>query len=202
MRRLNQDKLSIAELTFIALLSVALGLIWSSYNLIYTLLNPLVRMVGLNGLLDGIYLIAGVFFPYIIRKPGSAILAEVIASIAETLIGGGFGLNTLIYGFMQGLACEMVFVIFKYRVWHRGVLLLAASVAGITCYILSYILYEYYRFGWWLNLMHLSSLVISSILFAGLLSKLIADKLARAGVLNNFRIIKDQFRQMKDNNHV
>lgn len=190
----SQNKLTLSEITFTIILAVALGLGWSSYNLVYELCNPLLHMLGLNGLLDGLYLIAGIMLPYIIRKPGVAILAELVASIIETLIGGGFGLTTVLYGIIQGLASEVGFALFKYRLWNSYSLIFSSIITSVVSFGLSYILYGYYKLSFWLNLTHLLSSVFSAIILTALLSKFLADKLLNAGVLNNFNIMLDKLK--------
>ena len=48
-------------------------------------------------------------------KPGIAILAELAAGAGETIVMGKFDIPTIIYALLQGLACEIVFAIFKYQ---------------------------------------------------------------------------------------
>ena len=78
--------LTLGETVFIATLAAALGVAWWAYSLIYNILSPFLKTFGLSGLLDGFWFMAGPFFGYIIRKPGSALLGETIAATVEGII--------------------------------------------------------------------------------------------------------------------
>lgn len=189
----NQTSLRLNELMFISIMSVVFGVIWSGYGFIYDIIAPILNMFGLSGLLRGIYILGCVFFPYIIRKPGSALMGEMIATIIESVFSG-WGIEAVIFGLVQGLVAEAFFFFMRYRVWHRYVLIACSICVGLATFILSLIWYKYYQFGSVFMLVHLASIVVSSIVFSGFLSKYLADKLALTGVLNEFRLIKDIYR--------
>lgn len=186
-------KLTITELVFISVLAIALGIIYTGYSFIYHIIAPILNMFGMSGLLRGIYLFACVFFPYIIRKPGSALIGQLIATIVESVFAG-WGMEGLLYGLVQGLVAEIFFLFMGYKLWNTYALLLAAVWIGLITFIISSLWYSYYIFGIVFILVHLISILISSLLFSGFLAKYVADKLALTGVLNNFAIIKDSYR--------
>ncbi|MEJ7422917.1 ECF transporter S component, partial [Staphylococcus haemolyticus] len=63
----------------------------------------------------GVWFMAAIVCYLIIPKPGIALLAEFAAGAGETIVMGKFDIPTIIYALLQGLACEIVFAIFKYQ---------------------------------------------------------------------------------------
>ena len=69
----------------------------------------------------GVWLIAGVVGALVIRKPGAALFVETVAAIVSALLGAQWGVITIVYGVVQGLAVELVFAAFLYRRWRLAV---------------------------------------------------------------------------------
>jgi len=168
-------------------LSTAIGVFWWAYSFLYDIISPPLKAFGLSGLLEGIWEFAGIFFAYIIRKPGSAILGETLSAMVEGVISQ-WGISAIVSGFAQGIPAELVFLLFRYKVWNNWSVSLAAIAAACGGYALSYYWEGYYHLSLMFNLINLSSNIISCIIFGGLLAKYTADKLAKNGVLNQFRI--------------
>src|SRR5207342_870519 len=88
---------------------------------------------GLQGLLDGPWLFAGVLGALIIRKPGAAIYTELLAAVVSALVGNTWGgFLTLEAGLVQGLGAEVVFLLFFYRRWSLPVAMLAGVGAALA----------------------------------------------------------------------
>lgn len=183
-------KITISELVFITTLSTVMGVCWWAYTFIYDILAPFLKASGLDGLLTGVWLMGGLFFPYIIRKPGSALLGEAIASIIEGLISQ-WGLGAILYGALQGLPVELLFLILRYRRFNIQTMSIAGLISGIVGCSLSIILYQYYLLGWSYCILQLVSSALSGAVLGGVLSKYLADRLVKTGVLNQFNIVKD-----------
>lgn len=184
------NKLTLNEIVFIAILSAALGVIWSVYSIICSLITPFLKMFAIDGLISGVWLIGGVFFAYIIRKPGAAFMGEFIASVVEGVFSH-WGLSAVIFGISQGLAAELVFLAFRYKVWNHMSVSLAALSSAIISYCLTYYWYNYSVLKMTFTLLTFGCNVISGIILGGLFAKYIADKLASTGVLNQFQIVSE-----------
>ena len=143
----------------------------------------------MDGLLSGIWLMGGIFFPYIIRKPGSAILGEGIAAFVECLISQ-WGIGAIFYGLIQALPIELFFLLLRYKKWDTLTLMIAGLFSGVAGCILSIFWYQYYKLGISYNIIQLFTYSISGVILAGLLSKVLADKLVKTGVLNHFNIVR------------
>lgn len=183
-------KLTISELVFITILSVMMGVFWWAYTFVYDILSPFIRSFGLDGLLTGFWYMGGLFFPYIIRKPGCAILGEVIASVIEGVISHWGIVGTLVYGFLQGALPELLFLSCSYKRWSMKVMCLGGLLSGLVAGIASIYFYQYYKLGLTYSIIQIISPGISGMIFAGVFSKLLADKIAKTGVLNQFNIAR------------
>jgi energy-coupling factor transport system substrate-specific component len=180
----------VVDIVVASVIGVASGLIFLLWNIAYrgpsAILEPL--LPGLQGLLDGPWLFAGVLGALIIRKPGAAIYTELIAAAvsALTLIGNTWGaFLTLEAGLIQGLGAELVFLLFFYRRWSLPVAILAgvgAALAGGINNLLLWYAGADIRF----VVVYLISTAISGAVIAGGLSWLLARGLARTGALDRF----------------
>src|SRR5688572_33452479 len=77
----------VVDIVVASVIGVASGLVFLLWNVAYrgpsALLDPL--WPGLQGLLDGPWLFAGVLGALIIRKPGAAVYTEVVAAGVSAL---------------------------------------------------------------------------------------------------------------------
>ncbi|MFN8770221.1 MAG: ECF transporter S component [Neisseriaceae bacterium] len=189
---INSKKLTVSELVFITIISVVMGICWWAYTFIYDILSPFLRSFALEGLLTGFWYMGGVFFPYIIRKPGSAILGEMIASAIEGIISHWGIAGTILYGFVQGAPVELLFLLFAYKCWNTKILCLGGLLSGLAAGITSVFVYQYYKLGLTYSILQVIAPGLSGVIFAGLCSKLLADKIAKTGVLNQFNIARNK----------
>ena len=113
----------------------------------------------------------------VVRKPGAAVFAMVLASTVSALLGSAWGTQVIWYGALEGLAPELVFLALGYRRFALPVALTAAAAAGLTAFGLDW--YFYYR-DWsagWLT-------VYAVVVIAGLGSWLLVRRMAATGVLD------------------
>ena len=187
----SRRKITIFEIVLIAVLSVVIGVAFWGWTYVYDQFKPLLKPFGLKYLLAGFWLLSGVLLPFIIRKPGVAIVSETISALVEGFITR-WGLTAGIWGLVQGLACELVFMVFGYKKWKIWHLIIASIVSAIASYALDFFYEPYYSLSLKFNLFQLISFVISSILFCGVLSFFLGKTLAKSGVLNQFAISQDK----------
>ncbi len=180
----------VVDIVVASVIGVASGLIFLLWNIAYrgpsAILEPL--LPGLQGLLDGPWLFAGVLGALIIRKPGAAVYTELIAAAvsALTLIGNTWGaFLTLEAGLIQGLGAELVFLLFFYRRWSLPVAILAGVGAALAGGINNLLLW-YAGVDIQFVIVYLISTSISGAVIAGGLSWLLARGLARTGALDRF----------------
>ncbi|TFD55308.1 hypothetical protein E3T55_01945 [Cryobacterium frigoriphilum] len=183
----------VVDIVVASIIGVASGLIFVVWNQASNplggLLTPL--LPGLQGLLGGGWLFAGVLGGLIIRKPGAALYTELLAAVVSTLIGGNaWGPLVLVSGLTQGLGAELVFALFLYGNYRAYVALLAGAGAGIALTITDLLLW-YPGASATFMAIYLAASIISGVVVAGLLSWLALKGIARTGALSRFASGRD-----------
>ncbi|GAA1995923.1 ECF transporter S component [Microbacterium ulmi] len=178
----------VVDIVVASVLGVASGLIFLLWNIGYLgpkgILEPL--LPGLQGLLDGPWLFAGVLGALIIRKPGAALYTETLAAVVSALVGSQWGgFLTLEAGLVQGLGAELIFLVFFYRNWSLPVAILAGAGAALAGGINNMLLW-YVGSDTTFTVVYLISTVVSGAVIAGALSWLLARGLAATGALDRF----------------
>lgn len=156
------------DITTAAMIGVVLGVAywgWSSaYN---TLVTPLSSFLGPSqGLLGGPWLLAGVLAGLVVRRPGAALLAEVLAAAVEATLVTEWGWATVISGVLQGLGVELVLAVFLYRRFGLAVAALAGAAAAFAEWCYEWNAYWVgYSVGW--KLAYLGFFALSGAVVAG-----------------------------------
>lgn len=188
LRRPEIWRWRIVDIVVASVIGVAAGLIFLAWNVGYlgpaALLEPL--LPGLQGLLDGPWLFAGVLGGLIIRKAGAAIYVELLAAVVSALVGNQWGgFLTIEAGLVQGLGAELVFLLFFYRRWSLPVAALAGAGAALAGGINNLILW-YAGADTAFTTIYLVSTLISGAVIAGILSWVLARGIAATGALDRF----------------
>lgn len=190
----------VVDIVVASVLGVAIGLVFWAWNTVgyawFTAMDGLTP--GLGGLAVGIWLIGGVIGGLVIRKPGAALLVEVIAAIVSMLIGNVWGVSTLLSGLVQGFGAELIFALFLYRRFTLPVAMLAGVGAAVGAWVFELFygsspnILKTLEF----NAIYLASLVVSGALLAGLVGWLAVRGLAATGALNRFAAGRETRREV------
>jgi energy-coupling factor transport system substrate-specific component len=177
----------VVDIVVASVIGVASGVIFWAWGLAWSPLSALLAFTpGLEGLLAGGWLFAGVLGGLIIRKPGAAVYTEVVAAVVSMLIGTQWGFSTLIWGVVEGLGAEIVLALFLYANWRLGVALLAGAGAGVAVGLLDTTFTSYAALDIGYKAVYFVSAVVSGTVLAGLLSWLAVRGLAGTGALARF----------------
>jgi energy-coupling factor transport system substrate-specific component len=169
---------------------VALGVAFWGWTFVYEILKPALKPLGMSYLSAGFWIFSGVFLAQVVRKPGIALIASIIAAFVESMITQ-WGLMSVVWGIVQGLGAEVIFLFFAYKKWDVKILVLAAIVSALFSYILDYFYYNYNQLSLNFNLVQLVSFLISSAILAGLLSELVSKRLVKLGLLDQFLVARE-----------
>ncbi|MFC4137818.1 MULTISPECIES: ECF transporter S component [unclassified Microbacterium] len=180
----------VVDIVVAAVLGVAVGLLFWAWNIIggawfgaADALTP-----GLGGIAVGIWLIGGVIGGLVIRKPGAALVVEVVAAIISMLIGNVWGIGTVFSGIVQGIGAEVVFALFAYRRFGIGVAMLSGIGAALGAWVWELFygsspnILKSVEF----NMIYLGTLVVSGAILAGVVGWLLVRALASTGALSRF----------------
>ncbi|AKS31450.1 ECF transporter S component [Mycolicibacterium goodii] len=177
----------VIDIVVASVLAVAAGLVFVMWNIAS---NPIgaplsAALPGLQALLGGGWLFAGVLTALVIRKPGAALYGEMVAATVSALVGNQWGALTLESGLVQGIGAELVFAVFLYRAWNLPVAILSGAVAGLALAINDLILW-YPGSAATFSLIYTISAVVSGAVVAGGLSWYAVRGLAKTGALSRF----------------
>lgn len=176
------------ELVFIAIVGVVFGIVNNLFGIVYTAINAINPMLAL---LFAPFGMVALLAAYVVRKPGSALLAGIINGLVQFLAGNPAGLWTLGFGLAHGVGTELVFAAFRYRNYGWLACFLAGLLDGVCNMVV--VVFAFGMLGFMPMSQVLLSVVIASIasgIEAGLLGKVVGDLLHRAGALKSFLISK------------
>lgn len=184
---MGKKSLTMKEVILIVIISIIFGVIYKVWGPVYTAANAVAPFLG--QFVYPMWFAAAVVAAYIIRKPGVALLAEMLAASGELLAGSQFGLPMLFTGFLQGLGAELVFLAFRYKRWDLTALALASIAASVGSLASNYLISGLGANTVLIQAMTISVRTLSSIVVCGLFSKWISDKLVQTGSLNSYEIV-------------
>ena len=172
------------DIVVTAVLGVAFGVVFAGWNVVtLALFTPPVNPAAY--LVSGVWLAPAVLGGLIIRKPGAALFAELMAAAVSAILGSAWAFDTVLSGAVQGAGAELAFALFLYRSFGLPVAMLAGAGAAIGEWLHDMPIY-YNGVGLELQLGMGAFMLVSGVLIAGLGSWLLVRALARTGVLNAF----------------
>lgn len=178
---------ALRDVLLLAFVAVFIGFIFwvlgPVYNVLAAALTPLGLAPFANDLLLGGWMMAAPLASILIRQAGAGLLGELFAAAVEMLLGGQWGVATLLSGLVQGIASEAGFAVLAYKDWHwRGIFSSAVTGAVIT------FIWSLFRDGY--ASYHIGLLValfltrfVSLLFFGGVLVVAIQKLIEKAGVL-------------------
>ncbi len=174
------------DIVVAAVLAAAVGVIFWAWGLLWNAVDPAFSAFPPGqAFMYGVWMIPGVLGMLIIRKPGAAVFTSLLASIVSALLGTAWGLSVIVYGLLQGLLPELVFLATRYRRFTLPVAMVAAAASGAAAVFLDW--FNWYRewtFGWLAT--YAGLLIASAIVIAGLGSWALVRVLATTGALDAF----------------
>jgi energy-coupling factor transport system permease protein len=173
------------DIVVAAVIGIVFGVVFAAWNGLYAgfgFLTP-----PFSDLIYGMWLVPAVLAPLVIRKPGAAIFAEMAAASLSALLGSQWGPDTLLSGFVQGAAAELVFAFVGYRRWSLPVLAVAAVASAVAAWAHDWFIY-YADASIELQLVRFGVMALSAIGFAAFGSLALERSLRRTGVLDGFGV--------------
>jgi len=189
----NLQAWKLKDIILVSLLGVMFALI--IFPIVHFVLIPIVLVGGWFGIADlpfdiafGLFTMSAVLGPYIMRKPGVAIVVGGLTGLVQVFMASTFSSTVFISGLVQGLGAEIAFALFRYKKYNWKTMLLAAFGATVASFILAW--YRDLLSGLSFDILAVRFILrlISVLIISGVISKLLADKLAKAGVLKAYPI--------------
>jgi len=148
---------------------------------------PLAALLGpaFSRITDGLFMIPGLMALYLVRKPGAALAALTIGSVV-VLPFSPYGLIGIVWSVAGGLECELPFMAMLYRKYSTPFLMVGGAVATLISTLLEYPLYGHAALAIGVQIGMLAVTALSGAI-GGLLSKLLADAMLKAGFMADYR---------------
>lgn len=172
--------LKLVDILTTVVIAIVFGVIYKLWGPFYYFVKPF--GLHIDQLIYGMWFIAATVAFLIIRKPGIALLAEVAAASGEFITGSEWGLEVLIYGFIQGLFAELVFAAFRYKRFDVAVVSLAAIGSTIGSLVMDF--YKGYidELALWNLTLLIGARVVGAIIISGFFAYYLVKALEATGV--------------------
>ncbi|WP_044336942.1 ECF transporter S component [Rossellomorea aquimaris] len=179
------SKLKLTDILVTVVISIGFGIIYKLWGPVYNLLKPF----GLHAdqLIYGMWFMAATVAFLIIQKPGVALLAEIAASSGEFLMGSEWGLEVLLFGLIQGLFAEFIFLITRYKRHDVFIICTAAVCSAIGSILMDYLKGYMGDLVLWNLSLFIGARLIGSILIAGIGAFYLVKALEKTGVTSLVR---------------
>ena len=179
-----------------AVLAVVVGVIFWGADLAYSDFFSAVPFPYWYAI-NGVWMIGGLLVPFVIRKPGAALLGELVAAFVSMALGNMWGVVVMASGLAQGVGAEMVFAGYRWKKFNGPALYLAALGAQVLSYLLDIFYNSYFNtYSWGLIGLGLVIALVSALVLGGLLSQLLGEALARTGVLSGLAISRERVKRI------
>jgi energy-coupling factor transport system permease protein len=173
------------DILIAAVIGVAFGVIFWAWGLLWNGPAEAIPMPG-RAILYGVWLVPAVLGALVIRKPGAALFTETVAALVSVALGTGWGWTLVLQGPLEGLAAELVFAAFAWRVYRLPVAVLAAAAAGFVATLYD-VVYWYPGTAWGsFRVPYILIAVVSAVVVAGAGGWMLTRALANTGVLDRF----------------
>jgi len=175
------------DLITTAVIAAALGVaFWGYDSLIYPLIGAItVGYPPLGELQLGVWILPAVVGAALVRKPGAAFFAELVAANVELLLGNTWGITVINSAILQSVGIELVLLAFAYKRFKVWVFALGAALSAVF-----EVLYEYVA---WVpeysvtnKLVYLICGVVSGALISGVGGFYLLKLIGATGALNAF----------------
>ncbi|WP_114854984.1 ECF transporter S component [Brachybacterium sp. YJGR34] len=187
-------RLRTVDLLVTVLIGAAFGVAFLGYGQLYTLIGPLTAAFKpAEGLLAGIWFLPAMLAGLIVRRPGAALLAEMIAAVVSMLLGSQWGWGTAVSGLMQGGGVELAFLLTRYRRFTLPVAILGGMLSAVLEWGWEKIAY-YPAMSWPFSGMMLVFFVLSGALLCGVLGWAAMRALVATGAVDSLAAGRDHAR--------
>ena len=179
------------EIVVVAAIGAVFGVVYLAWVQLWLLAQGMIGPLSLD-MFFGLWCVASVIAAYVVRKPGAAFFAEIVAAMAEIATGNPAGLILLLTGVVQGAGAELPFAATRWKRYDLPVLLASGFSAAVFSFVYTWIRFSYGALSPSLLIAMFSIRAVSGMLLAGVLGRAIARSLHRTGALDGLAIDEDR----------
>lgn len=178
---------TLREILIVAVLGAVFAVLYLSWVQVWLVAQAIFGSVTMDVVM-GFWFIVSIIAAAIIRKPGAALAAEVLAAAVEIMLGSPSGLVLLVSGAIQGAGAEAVFATTRWRNYSLPVLMLAGVGSAVFSFAYTWVLFDYGSLEPTLLVSMFVLRSLSGALLGGLAGHLVTEALYRTGVLSGLAI--------------
>lgn len=182
---------SLREILIVAVLGAVFAVLYLGWVQVWLVAQAIFGAVTMDVAM-GFWFIASIIAAAIIRKPGAALFAEVLAAVVEVLMGSPAGLMLIVAAAVQGIGAEAVFAATGWRNYSLPVLMLAGVGSAVASFIYTWITFDYAALAPGLLVVMFVLRALSGAVLGGLFGHLIVQALYKTGVLSGLAIDDDR----------
>jgi len=189
---MNQQASSwtLREILIVAALGAVFGVLYLAWVQVWLILQAIFGPVTMDVVM-GFWFIVSIIAAAVIRKPGAALLSEVLAGMVQVLLGSPAGLLLIVTGIVQGAGAEAVFAATRWRDYRLPILMAAGVGASVFSFAYTWIRFDYGGLAPGVVILMFLLRCLSGALLGGLAGYLVTRALYRTGVLSGLRIDRD-----------
>ncbi len=177
---------STRDLLVTAVIGIVFGLVAVPLQWAFTSLEMFTGPIG-SRVLIGIFYTPAFMAVYIIRRPGAALIATVIAALVQAPLNP-YGWAVLVMGLTNGVPIELAFLITRYHRYGLPMLLISAAAVGVVGFLGHATSFGYFNLAPVVLIASVVVQIISSALLGSWLAQALSDAIAKTGVLDSFAI--------------
>ncbi|MEO3435584.1 ECF transporter S component [Inquilinus sp. CAU 1745] len=178
---------SLREILIVTVLGAVFAVLYLGWVQIWLVAQAIFGSMTMDVVM-GFWFIASIVAAAIIRKPGAAFAAEMLAAAVQVLLGSPAGLLLLVTGAVQGAGAEIVFAATRWRDYSLPTLMAAGVGAAVFSFAYTWVRFDYGALEPTILLAMFLLRCISGALLGGLAGHLIVEALYRTGVLSGLAI--------------
>ena len=187
----HSNSWTLREILIVAVLGAVFGVLYLAWVQVWLIAQAVFGAITMDVVM-GFWFIVSIIAAAIIRKPGAALLSEVLAALVQILLGSPAGLMLLVSGLVQGGGAEAVFAATRWRNYRLPVLMLAGVGAAVFSFLDPWIRFDYGALAPGLLIAMFVLRCLSGALLGGLLGHLVTEALYKTGVLSGLAIDDDR----------
>lgn len=189
---MKTESWKLKDVLLIAISAVLFGVVYLGCTYAGGVLFGILSPMGMGSLgyepFYGIYFMAGAFGVYVMRKPGSGLIAELLAAVLECLYGNYFGPIIILSGLVQGFGFELIIALKRYRKFDRMTMIEGAVICSVFTMGYNLIISGYNQIAVPVLLIMLAVRIVSAIIFDGFVTPALGKGLVKAGLLKGYAI--------------
>lgn len=182
---------TLRETLIVAVLGAVFGVLYLGWVQVWLIAQAIFGPVTMDVVM-GFWFIVSMIAAAITRKPGVALISEVLAAGTQILLGSPAGLILLLTGLVQGAGAEAVFAATRWKRYSLPVLMAAGVGAAVFSFVYTWIRFDYGALEPGLLVVMFVLRCLSGALLGGLLAWVVVNALYKTGVLSGLRIDHDR----------